>query len=523
LAAVRTTVSAVVQGIPVTSVQIGAGLAVTGTLLGLAVSLAAAVLPLLEARRVPPVQNLLKERPVRIRRGAVARAFAGAAASLAAAAVLSRIPPISERPVTALLAALAVAAALLSLSPVLMDAAARAVGWLRLGPAVSTPPRLAGAALAAGRRRASWAAGAIGVSVAFSVAVGVFTHSFRTTVVDWADQGLRADVWVRPLSDDTGFQVGRLSPGVVQAAEALFGSGVVDPIHMAQARYAEEPVTLGAGEFPIARTRSGVPFRRGRTPAEVFGEALRVRGCVVNEPFALRFGVKEDDVIRLKLREGEFQRKVCGVFYDYSDQRGTVFINRADFLKLYPDDGPTGVFLFLPPGLDPSRARASLYRALSGRYQVEVLLSGDLRQEVVAAFDRTFAITKALQASTGAVAVLAVLAVLYALVDERRRDLALVRALGGSRIQVGAVVALQAGILGLVGALPGLAGGLLMGLLLVKVASLQSFHWTLRFIPPWGNLLTVLAGVVLACVAAGLTPALKAARSSPQEDLREDE
>jgi putative ABC transport system permease protein len=282
------------------------------------------------------------------------------------------------------------------------------------------------------------------------------------------------------------------------------------------------PVTLGAGVFAVVAGRGGVAFRDGRDSRAVFAAALRHHAALINEPFANRFGVKERDTVRLQVPGGELVRPIEAVFFDYSHQQGMVVIDRNDFLRIYPDDGPSELGLFLPPGEDPAAAREKLLAALGGRFLVEALLNRELRAEVVSIFDRTFAITRALQAVAAAVAVLAVLTVLFALLGERRRDLALLRAVGGSRTQVATVVAAQAALLGLTGAAGGLAVGLAIGVVLVKVVNLQSFGWTLRFLPPWPALVATALLVTGACLAAGLAPALAAARMHPSEDLRDE-
>jgi len=522
LASVRSTVAAAVRGVPATAIQLTPSLAAVGLLVGVLVSLAAAALPLVEAVETPPVQGLAGEHPSFLRRPSRRRAVLLATACLVAAAALARAPAWHDLPVAALLGSLALLGALLvSASPVLDALARRTAGPLMRGT-TATPLRLAVAALAAGRRRASWAAGAVGVAVALAVAIGTMVHSFRATVVDWANQGMRADVWVRPLAASTGVQVGRLDPEVVHIAERLFGSQVIDPFHTAQAYMRGQPVTLGAGVFAVVARRGGVTFRGSRDSREVFAAALRNHAAVINEPFANRFGVKEGDTIRLRVPGGELERPVEAVFFDYSHQQGMVVIDRNDFLRIYPDDGPSELALFLPPGADPAAARDELLAALGGRFLVEALLNRELRAEVVSIFDRTFAITRALQAVAAAVAVLAVLTVLFALLGERRRDLALLRAVGASRAQVAAVVAAQAALLGLTGTAGGLAVGLAIGLVLVKVVNLQSFGWTLRFLPPWPALVATALLVTVACLVAGLAPALAAARMHPSEDLREE-
>jgi putative ABC transport system permease protein len=521
LASVRSTVAAAVRGVPATSIQLSPSLAAVGLAVAVLVSLAAAALPLVEAVETPPVQGLTSERPAFLRRPSRQRAALLAIGLLALAAALARAPAWHDLPVAALLGSMALLGALLVSASPALDALAHGMAGPQ-GRGAGTPLRLAVAALAAGRRRASWAAGAVGVAVALAVAIGTMVHSFRATVVDWANQGLRADVWVRPLAATTGVQVGRLDPEVVRTAERLFGIRVIDPFHTAEATMRGQSVTLAAGAFPVVARRGGVSFRDGRDSRDVFAAALRHHAAVINEPFANRFGVKEGDTIFLRVPGGDLVRTVEAVFFDYSHQQGMVVIDRKDFLSVYPDDGPSELALFLPPGEDPAAARDKLLQALGGRFLVEALLNRELRAEVVRIFDRTFAITRALQAVAVAVAVLAVLTVLFALLGERRRDLALLRAVGGSRAQVAAVVAAQAALLGLTGAAGGLAIGLAIGLVLVKVVNLQSFGWTLRFLPPWPALATTALMVTIACLVAGLAPALAAARMHPSEDLREE-
>ncbi len=522
LASVRSTVAAVVRGIPATEIRLPLWLAAAGVAVGLGASLLAAALPLVEAVRTPPLQGLASEQPEFLRRPSRRRAALLALAFAAAAAALARAPAWHDLPVAALLAALALLGVLLVSASPLLDLLARRAAAPLARAAERTPVRLAIAALAAGRRRASWAAGAVGVAVALAVAVGTMVHSFRATVIDWANQGMRADIWVRPLAADTGVQVGRLDPDVVRVAERLFGKDAIDPFHTAEATFRGQQVALSGGAFPVVARRGGVTFRDGRDSRAVFAAALARHAAVAGEPFATRFHVREGDTITLGVPGGTLTRRIEGVFYDYSHPQGMVVIDNADFLAVYPDDGPQDLALFLPPGTDARNARERLLAALGGRFLVEPLLNRELRAEVVAIFDRTFAITRALQAVAAAVAVLAVLTVLFALLGERRRDLALLRSLGATRGQVAGVVAGQAALLGLAGAAAGLATGLAIGLVLVKVVNVQSFGWTLRFLPDWGSLAVTAALVTAACLFAGLAPALAAARMHPGDALREE-
>jgi len=520
-ASVRSTVAVVTKTAPPASIHVPWWLAAGGVALGVAIAVAAAALPLAEARAVPPIQGLRDERPASLAPRTRRRELAGGVALLALAALLARLPALGDLPVAALASALCLMVALVALAPPALDALVRALAASRrLG--AGSPVKLAAVALRSGLRRAAWAAGAVGVAVALAVSVGTMVHSFRATVERWAEQALRSDLWIRPLAAVTGMQVGRLDPEVVGVAEALWGRATVDPFYTAPVVIEGMPATLAGGAMEVIATRGGVPFRDGRDSRAVFALARARRACIVNEPFARRTGVREGDAVRIRVPRGEVERRVEAVFYDYSDNRGLVVVDRDDYLELMPDQGPQEIAVFLPPGADAAAERARLAAALGGRFLVETFLNAELRAEVMTIFDRTFAITRALQTVAAAVAVLAVLSTLYTLVDERRRDLAVLRALGGSRGQVTGVVLAQAGLLGAVGAAAGVAVGLAVGAVLVTVVNVQSFAWTLRLLPPWPALGATGGLVVAMCLLAGLAPALAAARASVREALHED-
>ena len=520
LASVRFTVASVVRGIPATEIQPDLWLALGGIALALATALAAAILPLVEAVAAPPLQGLRAAAPRRLATRGRLRTLALLLGMALTSAWLTSLPAWRDLPIAALLSALVVMMLLLAGSGLLLDTMARA-GRVVISRVPAVAVRLASAAISAGRRRAAWAAGAVAVAVALAVAIATMVTSFRQTVEHWTDAGMRADVWVRPLSDSTGMWVGQLDPGVVGLAEELFGAEAVDPFYSVNIEYRGRPVAFGGAAFDVVQHSGSVPFP-GRDSAEVFAEAYRRGAAVVNEPFATRFGVREGDTIRLDLPGGALEREVIGVFSDYSRSHGLIVVDRSDFLPHFPNRGPDDMALFLPPETDAELARKTLLEAARGRFLVEALVNRELRGAVLQAFERTFAITTAMYLVAAVVSVVAVATVLFTLVGERRRELATIRVVGGSRAQIVRMVVTEAGLLALAAAAAGAAAGLVVGVILVKVVNLQSFGWSLELVLPWSELVPLAAWVVAACLLAGLAPALAAARQHPAEVLREE-
>ncbi|MBK7643888.1 MAG: FtsX-like permease family protein [Planctomycetes bacterium] len=446
--AMRATLTTVVGSAPENPVRFEFDLVWLGLALGLVVAAASAVLPLFEILRTPPLQSLARERPdwltPRARVGAVGVAILAALA----AHELLRLPAWHGLPIAALGSATALLAALFALQGPLCDALARLAARIPRLLVLAGPLRLALAALAAGRRRSAWAAGAVGMSVALSVAIATLVHSFRTTVVEWTASSLRTDLQVRTLAPPGGVPLGTLDPEVAQICKRVFGAEAIDDYHAAAAEVDGRRITLTGANLDVVARRGGFGYRDGRDSREVLARAFAEHSAVVSESFALQFGRKEGDTLQVQTPGGTIERRIEGVYYDYGDSQGTVIVDLADFQPLYPARATHHVEVYLPADVDVEVARGQLLDALGGRFHVEVLTNAELRTNVLSIFDRTFAITNALVLVNAFVAVIAVLTVLFALLRERAADLALLRALGASRLELGAQVTLQSGLLG---------------------------------------------------------------------------
>ena len=137
-------------------------------------------------------------------------------------------------------------------------------------------------------------------------------------------------------------------------------------------------------------------------------------------------------------------------------------------------------------------------------------------------FDRTFAITYALEAVAIVVAIMGMAGALMALVIDRRREIAVLRFLGAGATQVRRLILVESGLLGLMSNVLGLALGTLLSLILIYVINKQSFGWTIQFHWPVTLLMSALSLIYLAAVLAGLYPARVAARLNPIEVVHEE-
>jgi len=145
-----------------------------------------------------------------------------------------------------------------------------------------------------------------------------------------------------------------------------------------------------------------------------------------------------------------------------------------------------------------------------------------IRGEAIRIFDRTFAITYALEAVAVLVAVIGIAGALLALVIDRRRELGLMRFLGATSWQIRKLILVEAALLGLLANFAGAILGYFLSLVLIFVINKQSFGWTIRFHWPVAVLLGGLTFVYAATVLSGLYPAKIAVRLNPLEVIHED-
>ncbi len=165
--------------------------------------------------------------------------------------------------------------------------------------------------------------------------------------------------------------------------------------------------------------------------------------------------------------------------------------------------------------------RKAVEQVAAGR-NVLIFTNRNLRAEAIRVFDRTFAITYALELVAVIVAIIGVAGALLTVVIDRRRELGLLRFLGASVSQVRKIIFLEAGLIGLLANIAGLVLGVVLSLLLIFVINKQSFGWTIQLHWPVTVLSAALMLVFLATVLAGFYPARIATRLNPIEVVHEE-
>jgi len=312
-----------------------------------------------------------------------------------------------------------------------------------------------------------------------------------------------------------------MSPDVIEQLRRVPQVAAIDPFRAYDISYQGWPAILGAGDSVVAAKYSRRPFLSGEDPKQESQQLTSGDNAIVSEPFANKHRVHRGDVLELSLAGRRVRFTVVGIYYDYSSERGYIIVDRSTLLKYLPDRAPSNVAVYLKPGVPVDAGRRAVESALAGR-KVLSFSNRTLRDEAIRIFDRTFAITYALEAIAVFVAVMGIVGALLALVIDRRREFGLLRFLGGATGQLRRIILFEAGLLGLLSNIAGLFLGVFLSLLLIYVINKQSFGWTIQFHWPAAMLFISLTLVYVATVIAGLYPARMATRLNPIEVVHEE-
>lgn len=478
-------------------------------LLGTLFALIGTLMPAIEISGMPPARGLRAGDPDE--RMNAFPVLAGLTAIGAAAAVLGVAPSTG-------LSFHGYAAIALLLAGATLAFPRLAIGLLKLAQLrLPLPHALGQARLLATPRLAAIGMSSILVSFSLVVSMLLMIHSFRTSLDAWLNQVLPADIYVRAAAGgDTAY---------LSAAEQQRIARIPDLARVEFLRSrnllllpGRPPVTLiardpGIGGFAESLPLVGTPLTPpAHSPPVVWISEL------VADVLALRPG----DSLRLPLGAQPQTRVVGGIWRDYARQNGAVVMDIADYRQLTGDQRINDLAVWLTPGVTVTEAGDRIRAAVDDGSALAISTTAELRRLSLEIFDRSFAITWALQAAALGIGLLGVWLAFNAQALARRREFGMLRHLGLTRREISTMLAGEGALGAAIGAACGMLSGVVIGLILVRVINRQSFHWSMDLAIPWLPLAALFAGIVFCAAIAACAGAAMATRQEMTRAVRED-
>ena len=435
-----------------------------------------------------------------------------AATLIGAGSVCALLPAVNRLPVFGYLAVGLVLAGGVAAMPWLARLLLRPLGRAKL--------RVPSFEMALGRllgapSQASIALGGIVASTGLMIAMAVMVTSFRGSVDDWLESFLSADLYVaaalnEPLFDAETQRRLAATPGVAGIAFSKGLAVTLDP-ELPPALLIVRPVAGPGYSLPLIQ----------RAPRPGGGVALWL-----SEPAARLYGAQPGDAFALPIGVGgaKAMGHVAGIWRDYARQQGAIVIDTRDYTAITGDAARNEAAVELVPGVSIAETRAAMLARLPPELAMRVDFAepAALRARALRLFDRSFAITYALEAIAILIGLAGVAATFSAQTVARIKEFGMMRHVGMGRGQIVTMLAIEGALLGLVGMAAGITVGIALSQILIHVINPQSFNWTMTTRLPWGLILGVAAALIGTAAATAMIAGRRAVSRDAVRAVSED-
>lgn len=382
----------------------------------------------------------------------------------------------------------------------------------------SVPYELAVAHLRGTARYATLSVSAIVVSFSLMVAMAIMVTSFRHSLDLWTQKILPADLLLRA---GNGQQSAYLDEAAIEKIRGIRGITDVQVTRLAQvgvpvidasgrsAQY--ETISLIARDLDVRKVADTLWMER-------VADAPPPAGAVpvwISEPVADLFGLEPGASVELLLAGKPVAASVRGVWRDYEHQRGAIVMDRDTYVRLTSDRLINGVWMWLAAGVNEDSIQRIIRDTLPADAEYDMRTPREIRRLSLQAFDRTFAVTYALELIAILIGLFGISAGTSAQVLARRSEFGVLRHIGLTRAQIAATLAIEGAGLGALGVLAGLVTGGIVSLILIYVVNRQSFHWSMDVFVPVG----LVTGLSIALIASAAVIAVFSGRQAMRGDV----
>jgi putative ABC transport system permease protein len=474
---------------------------VASYLVGVLVTVVAALLPALRASRVPPIAALrdaaTPDKPLTglIIAGTVPAlvGVAGVGAALFGDLGDATLPTLLGG---VLLAFVGVAMLTPAISRPAVALLGRVFAW-------SMPGKLGRHNAARNPRRTAITAAALMVGIALVTGVSVLASSLEASLKGVVRQSLAAELII---SGDLG---GRSSPtydpAVIDQAKQLPGVAQAVAVHTDVAQLGSDTTDVAAGDVAAMAD----VFRLRATAGQL--RALQPGELVVDDGFATERNLAVGSTVQLTTQRGGRQPyTVVGVFQRSRLVPGPLLLSIQDATARFRSPQATFGYLRLQQGADAAAIQQQVNALLQDNPEVGVRTQSDFLAQLTSQVDTAVVMLYILLGLSILIAVLGIINTLALSILERTRELGLLRAVGMARSQVTQLVAVESVVIATFGALLGVLVGSALGTAVVRAVP-DELVSVLSL--PWGSMAVFLALAVIVGLAAAIIPAVRAART----------
>jgi putative ABC transport system permease protein len=487
--------------LPGTGIVIPSSAFVSGIITGMVVTVLSAIVPARQASRVPPIAALrdvaIEREPRRVLRFCIGGGLFGLGVVSLYVGLFTGVDN-GIRYVG--LGALLIFIGAFVLGPLFSRSLSLLIG-APLTRLKGVTGQLARENAARNPKRTATTATALVIGIALVGFITIFAASATASINSAIDDQLKTDYVIQAGS---GFGGAGLSPALAESVAKLPEVQIVSPVRFGDAGINGKRNFLNAVDPEAASELFNV--------GDVAGSwhDLTDEGIAISKRKADEQGWKIGDTLDMTFVEtGDLRMPVQYIYKE--NTFGDFFISLAAFEKNFPKSQQLDFLIFarLDPGVTAEQGRAAIEPLLKPYPTAKLRDNKEYKEDQAAQVNRVVSLVYVLLGLALIIALIGVANTLALSIHERTRELGLLRAVGMSRSQVRSAVRWEAVIISLLGAINGLAIGLLFGWSVVRALRDEGFT---KFAIAPAQLLVVVLVLVFFSIVAAIFPARRAAK-----------
>ncbi|MGI5242950.1 ABC transporter permease [Dactylosporangium sp. CA-139066] len=497
-------------GVSLASVGVPAAAVISAFVVGLVVTVVAAVMPALRASRIPPIAALQEvatpDRPLTklTISGALVGAAGGTLLGLGLAGKGSGTTTLWLILGGVLITFIGVALLTPLLARPVVGLLGRLFSW-------SVPGKLGRLNSGRNPRRTAITAAALMVGLALITGVNVILASAKQSLKQQAANDVTVDLIISGDGDQNG--PATFDPAVMTSTAKIPGVSSVasEYYEFAQVGTERHNVTAVsdfaayAGMFKLRAEQGQLAFT-GKDQAVVDPETATKRGLALGKTVDVQFS------------RGEVHHVTVVGIYAKSNVAGGMYLS-PDVVADFRTQQPAWGYVKVAPGTSVDAVQQQVDTLLKDNPEVSVANRAQYVAAQSAQFDQLLTMIQVLLALAILIAVLGIINTLALSVLERTRELGLLRAIGMRRAQTMRMVTVEAVVISVFGALLGLAVGTGLGAAVVRALKNEGFT---KMAFPWSQMATYLVLAAVIGVIAAVLPSIRAARVNVLQAIAHD-
>jgi len=363
---------------------------------------------------------------------------------------------------------------------------------------------------------------ALTLAVATTVGVTTMVGSFRYAVQDWLEDSLKEDIYLALPSSVVDDTMGQIKSEMTSLLESH-----IDVEDISIRLWTKVRSELGESSILVQQIPE-YGFKKyeflSDTHLATFDHYQNQDSIMISEPLANKNQLIVGNTLKLLTDKGEKDFQIIGIYRDYSSDQGVITLSRKAYSRYWVDPGISSYGVYLKPTILPDDFIDKLEREIQLKQlnksgPIQIVSNDNVLEKSLNVFDQTFAITNVLRILTIIVAFIGILSAFMALQLERGREFATLRAIGLTPQQLWRSMLLEMAVMGCIAGILAIPLGLILSVILIMVINVESFGWSMAISVNGPDLLFAVLFSIVAALLAGMYPAYKMSKQVPAKLL----